>query len=416
MADDVRALLGSMIAVDSVNRHISGRAAAESGMVDLLERVADGSGLVARRLPVPDEADDLLVTAPVTADGPWLLLESHIDTVGIGGMVVEPHLPTETQGRIHGRGACDARASGAAMLAALAAHARTLAHGRPAINGALLFTVDEEIGRSGIRRFMDTHLATLPWRPAAVVAGEPTRLRMVVAHNGLVRVVIRTHGVAAHSSDPSQGRSAISAMLPIVRTLEEQEFPAITASHPLTGTAVGSVNVIRGGEQVNIIPGACEIHVDRRTVPGESGQVVLGDLVAMLDRMRSADRTLDVELTEPVIHDSLDPATNAGWASIVGATLARLGHDPEGIGVAYGTDASEYGAAGIPAVVLGPGDIAQAHAADEWVSTDQLEQAVTIYQELLHGSLPGDRKVRRSSLDVPAQWCDDCAARRDDRR
>ncbi|MBX3031035.1 MAG: M20/M25/M40 family metallo-hydrolase [Chloroflexi bacterium] len=385
---DVRALLGAMIGVDSVNRHISGRAAAESGMIDLLERVAGRLGLVTERLPVAGEADDLLVTAPVTVEGPWLLLECHVDTVGVEGMSVPPFEATGTPGRIHGRGACDAKASGAAMLVALAAHARTLAGQPAAVNGAVLFTVDEEITRAGIRRFLDTHLATLPWRPAAVISGEPTRLRMVVAHNGLVRAVIRTRGIAAHSSDPGLGRSAISAMLPIVRSLEEEMFPAITASHPLTGAAVGSVNVIRGGEQVNIIPAACEIHVDRRTVPGESGQAVMADLVAFLDRMRSADPMLEVELTDPVIHGCLDPDTNASWATIVGATLARLGLDPEGVGVAYGTDAADLGALGIPALVLGPGDIAQAHAADEWVAIDQLERAVTVYREVLRGPLP----------------------------
>ncbi|MFN8518629.1 MAG: M20/M25/M40 family metallo-hydrolase [Chloroflexota bacterium] len=392
MDRDAIALLGAMIEVDSVNRHISGRAAAEAGMVDLMERVAGRSGLVTTRLPVPGEADNLLVTAPVLAEGPWLLLESHVDTVGTAGMVVPPHLATQTPGRIHGRGACDAKASAAAMLVALASHARAMVPGSSGVNGALLLTVDEEIARAGIRRFLGTHLGTLTWRPAAVVSGEPTRLRMVVAHDGLVRVVIRTRGVAAHSSDPARGRSAISAMLPIIRSLEEEVFPAITASHPLTGLAVGSVNVIRGGEQVNIIPAACEIHVDRRTVPGESGRAVMAELAALLDRMRSADPTLEVELADPVIHDSLDPDTNAAWAPIVGATLARLGHDAEGIGVPYGTDASEFGAAGIPAVVLGPGDIAQAHAADEWVETDQLAQAVTVYRELLAGPLPsGDR-------------------------
>jgi acetylornithine deacetylase len=392
MDRDASSLLGAMIEVDSVNRHISGRAAAESGMVDLAERVASRWGLVTTRLPVPGEADNLLVTAPVQVDGPWLLLECHVDTVGTTGMVVPPHVPTQTEGRIHGRGACDAKASAAAMLVALASYARALVPGSSGVNGALLLTVDEEIARAGIRWFMGTQLGALPWRPAAVVSGEPTRLRMVVAHDGLVRVVIRTRGVAAHSSDPARGRSAISAMLPIIRALEEEVFPAITASHPLTGAAVGSVNVIRGGEQVNIIPAACEIHVDRRTVPGESGQAVMAELAALLDRMRSADPRLEVELTDPIVHDSLDPDTNASWATIVGATLARLGHDAEGMGVPYGTDASEFGVAGIPAVVLGPGDIAQAHAADEWVETDQLAQAVTIYRELLAGPLPsGDR-------------------------
>lgn len=389
MGTDVRTLLRAMVGIDSRNRNISGRAAAESDLVDMLERVAGEFGLASRRLGVVGEADDLLVTPSVTVDGPWLLLECHLDTVGVDGMTVPPFEATETRGRIHGRGACDAKGSGAAMLVALARHARRLPTGRTGVNGALLFTVDEEIGRAGIRRFADTHLAGLSWRPAAVVSGEPTRLRVVVAHNGLVRVVIRTHGLAAHSSDPSRGRSAISSMLPILRALEEEVLPAIRATHPLTGAAVGSVNVIRGGEQVNVVPATCEIHIDRRTVPGESADAVLADLVAFVARMRSADPHSGVELVDPIVHDSLDPGSNDVWARIVGNAVARHGLDPEGIGVAYGTDASDLAAVGIPAVVLGPGDIAQAHAADEWVATDQLEVAVAIYEDLLRGPLPG---------------------------
>ena len=389
MEMDVCDLLRRMLGVESVNRHISGRAAPEADLVDLLEREAAALGLATRRLAVAGEADDLLVTAPTIVDGaPWLLFESHTDTVGVEGMIVPPFRATDTPGRIHGRGACDTKASGAAMLVALAEHARSLAAGEPGVNGALLFTVDEEIARAGIHRLMDTHLPALGWRPAAAISGEPTRLRMVVAHNGVVRGVIRTRGVAAHSSNPRLGRSAISAMLPIIRELEEVVFPGITASHPLTGAAVGSVNVFRGGEQVNIIPAAAEIHVDRRVVPGEDGHAVEAGLLALLDRFRAADPDLHVEYTDPIVHGTLDPATNGAWAAIVGATLARLGLDPDGIGVAYGTDASEFSDAGIPAVVFGPGDIAQAHAADEWVEIDQLERAVTIYRELLRGPLP----------------------------
>ncbi len=390
MEMDVCELLHRMLGVDSVNRHISGRPGAEAGLVDLIEVLAARLGLVARRLAVPGEADNLLVTAPsVVPDAPWLLFESHLDTVGVEGMTVLPFAATETPSRIHGRGACDTKGSGAAMLAALAAHARAITAGEPGVNGAIAFTVDEEIGRAGVHRFLAADLATLGWRPAAVVVGEPTELRLVVAHNGVVRGVIRTHGVAAHSSDPTLGRSAIGAMLPIVRELEEVVFPALRAVHPLTGRAVGSVNVIRGGEQVNIIPAACEIHVDRRTVPGEDGRAVEAELRSMLDRFRAADPTLEVEYTDPIVHPTLDPATNGAWAAIVGAALERLALDGAGIGVAYGTDASEFSNLAIPAVVLGPGSIAQAHAADEWVEVAQLERAVMVYRELLRGPLPG---------------------------
>ncbi|MFN8623329.1 MAG: M20/M25/M40 family metallo-hydrolase [Chloroflexota bacterium] len=381
-------LLRAMIGIDSVNRAISGRPAPEAEFVAYLEGAAAALGLVTQRLPVPGEAENLLVTAPVRVDAPWLLFESHLDTVGVEGMIVPPFRATDTPGRIHGRGACDTKASGAAILRALADHAAALAAGGTGLNGAVVFTVDEEIARAGIHRFVDHHLPALGWWPAAVVVGEPTRLRPVVAHNGVVRVVIRTTGHAAHSSNPSLGRSAISAMLPIVTRLEHEVIPAIAASHPLTGRAVGSVNTIRGGEQVNIIPAWCEIQLDRRTVPGEDGWAVLAGIGAFLDDCRAADPRLEVAL-DPIVHQPLDPATNGAWAAIVGATLERMGRPGAGIGVGYGTDASEFERAGIPALVLGPGDIAQAHAADEWVEIDELQAAVEIYGALLRGEVPG---------------------------
>jgi acetylornithine deacetylase len=382
-------LLRAMIAIDSVNRAISGRPAAEAAMGDWVERTAAGLGLEAHRLSVPGEADDLLVTAPARGDTPWILFESHLDTVGIDGMTVAPFTPTDSPGRIHGRGACDTKGSGAAMLWALAEHARAMAAGEPGANGAILFAVDEEIARAGVDAFVDTHLPALPWRPAAVVVGEPTRLRAVVAHRGVVRATVRTAGVAAHSSDPSRGRSAIRAMLPVLRGFEERYIPGLAASHPLTGPAVCSVNVIRGGTGVNTIPDRCEIGFDRRTVPGERVEDVLAAIEALLDELRAADPDLQVELVDPIVHPTFDPETNRGWAAAVGSTLERLGLPGEGIGVGYGTDASAFARVGLPAVVLGPGDIAQAHAADEWLELAQLEGAVRVYRELLRAGVPG---------------------------
>ncbi len=381
-------LLYGMIGIDSVNRAISGRAAAESVLVTFLERTASDLGLVSERLPVPGEADDLLVTAPIHTDASWLLFESHMDTVGVETMSVPPFEATVGAGVVHGRGACDAKGSGAAMMWALSEHARSLAGGGPGVNAALLFVVDEEISRAGVDAFVDRHLPVLGWYPDAVVVGEPTNLRAVVAHKGVVRVTIRTSGTAAHSSDPGRGHSAIRAMLPVIRSLEEEYIPSLQASHPLTGPAVCSINVIRGGEQVNIIPARCEIQVDRRTVPGEDGDAVLAELEEHLARLRAEDPGLQVELVDPIVHPTFDPTTNRSWSAAVGRTLERLGLPSDGIGVPYGSDASAFARVGIPAVVLGPGDIAQAHAADEWLELDQLGQAVGVYGELLRTGIP----------------------------
>lgn len=380
MPPAVATLTARLIAVDSVNPAVSGRPDAEAGMVALLETVAGELGLPSRRLPVPGRAPNLLIGDGPRAGRPWLVFESHLDTVGVAGMTIDPFGGAIADGRVRGRGACDTKGSGAAMLLAL--HDHRAGGGGPADIG-LLFTVDEEISRAGIDAFIADQLPALGGRPAAAVVGEPSMLRPIVAHKGVVRMTIRTTGRAAHSSDPSRGRSAIADMVTVIRAIEERHIGRLTATHPLTGPAVGSINVIRGGSGVNVIAERCEIELDRRTVPGEDGAVVAAALAAILGDLRAADPGLDVTIVDTLIHPVFDPAVGAAWASVVTQVLDAIGRHAPHAGVGYGTDASAFAAAGIPAVVLGPGDIAQAHTADEWVAIDQLEGALAIYRALM---------------------------------
>jgi len=380
MPSDVVALTARLVAVDSVNPAVSGRPDAEAAVGALVAEVAAGWGLPVRRLPVPGRAPNILVGHGPRAGRPWLVFESHLDTVGTDGMTIDPFGGTIADGRVHGRGTSDTKGSGAAMLVALRDHAA--AGGGPA-DVAILFAVDEEISRAGIDTFIGTHLAALGGRPAAAVVGEPSMLRPIVAHKGVVRATIRTTGRAAHSSDPSKGRSAIADMVTVIGALEREHIALLDASHPLTGPAVGSINTIRGGTGVNVIPERCEIEIDRRTVPGEDGAAVLAALERVLAGLRAADPELDVAIADALIHPVFDPAVGAAWAAIAGDVVRAAGHDATPAGVGYGTDASAFAAAGIPAVVLGPGDIAQAHTADEWVAVAQLEDAVGIYRALM---------------------------------
>ena len=209
----------------------------------------------------------------------------------------------------------------------------------------------------------------------------------MVAHTGVVRWTLRSRGVAAHSSDPSRGQSAIRDMVRVVEALETEYISGLTASHPLTGPAHCSINVIRGGTQTNIIPENCEIDLDRRLAPGEDPLTVLPAVEEVLDRVRGAHPGITVEQGEPYITGALDPAISEVFASVVSRTLQRLELPAERHGVSFGTHANEYTEGGIPAVVLGPGSIAQAHTADEWLSLEQLEGAVKIYTELMRSDL-----------------------------
>ena len=214
--------------------------------------------------------------------------------------------------------------------------------------------LDEEIGKTGVRTFVASQLPGLGWRPAGVIVGEPTRLRAVVAHNGVVRWRIRTEGVAAHSSDPGRGRSAIRMMTEVVGALEVRYILRLTSEHPLTGRAQCSINLIRGGTQINIIPEHCEIHVDRRVVPGEDPDTVIPSVERILEALRESNPHLTVVQEAPDMVDSpLDPAGGEAFGAFAASVLGSMGLPDCLTGVGYGTDASSFSRAGIPAVVLG---------------------------------------------------------------
>jgi acetylornithine deacetylase len=160
----------------------------------------------------------------------------------------------------------------------------------------------------------------------------------------------------------------------------------------LTGRAACSVNLIRGGTQINIIPADCHVEVDRRIVPGEDPAAVLPETEALLEKLREADAGLMVRQEAPFIDPPLDPAGTEWFAGHVAAVLEAHGLDSRPQGAPYGTDGSTFSAAGVPSIVLGPGDIAQAHKAEEWLELEQLEKAVEVYLALMQA--PPEKLIR----------------------
>ena len=378
--DTCESLLQAMVGFDTVNSAISGKPDAEFALSVYLEAQAETMGLNTRRLPVTGEGFNLLVSHRVNDQAPWLLFESHLDTVSVDGMTVDPFEGRIADGRMYGRGTCDTKGTGAAMLWALLRYSRRNGPN----NVAVLFTLDEEVGKTGVRTFVASQLPDLDWRPAGVIVGEPTRLQAVVAHNGVVRWRIRTEGVAVHSSDPSRGRSAIRMMVEVIGALEKRYIARLTSEHPLTGRAQCSINLIRGGTQINMIPEHCEVHVDRRVVPGEDPDTVIPAVEGVLEELRAKNPSLKVVQEPPDMVDSpLDPAGGEAFGILVARVLNSMGLPDNLAGVGYGTDASSFSRAGIPAVVLGPGDIAQGHTANEWIELDQLRAGVEIYYNLM---------------------------------
>jgi len=365
-------LLARMVVVESVNPEFNGPRGGEAKLAAELEVIARHWGLQTRRCRVTDDIFNLLVTAEVSADAEWLLFESHLDTVSIEGMTVPGCQLTIAGSRLHGRGACDTKGSGAAMLWAIKEYAQESNRTR---NVGVLFSVDEEARMRGAHAFAANELREFK-RLRGIIVGEPTQLRPVVAHNGALRWRTITRGVAAHSADPTKGRSAIRAMLNVIAALEEKFIPLASREFQLTGRAAASINVIRGGTAVNIIPDYCEITCDRRLVPGETADQVYAER----DRALAG---LEVEHDNEYLAPPLPPGRSTALHTWMQPAFIACGLDGTAVGAPYATNASHYAEAGAPVLVLGPGNIAQAHTHNEWLDRSALVAAEKLYAALL---------------------------------
>jgi acetylornithine deacetylase len=275
------------------------------------------------------------------------------------------------------------------MLATLLRLRRQPAPGRP--NLVLSLTCDEESTSLGINHLTagwqsdGPRYSLLPVAPDVAVIAEPTLLDIVVAHRGAVRWRIRTAGRACHSSRPTDGVNAIYRMARVLLAMEEFAawLPSSRPAHPLCGPATLSVGLISGGSSVNVVPDGCGIDIDRRLLPGEDPLAARQEIIDWL-----APR-FDFEL----FHDQPwcnSPGLNDNNNQSLARELLQHVEAATGphhcIGVPFGTHASRVAAAGVPAVVFGPGDIAQAHTKDEWIEVAQLHQATEILCRLINGS------------------------------
>jgi succinyl-diaminopimelate desuccinylase len=224
--------------------------------------------------------------------------------------------------------------------------------------------VDEENAQAGSRA-----LGAGGMKSDLAIVGEPTCLKVITAHKGSLWLKLETRGRSAHGSTPELGRNAVRAMAQVVEVLESDYARQIQRRrHPLLGRATVSVGAIAGGTQANIVPDHCTILVDRRTLPGETEASARKEISALLRRKKLKAALLNGK-TEPCLPMETDPTLP------LVAQFLRSARQRQPLGVRYFCDASVLSHHGIPSVVFGPGDIAQAHTAEEWITIESLEQA-----------------------------------------
>jgi len=356
-------LLAELIALPSVNpafmppRHPH---AGEKNVADFLASVAARAGLeIELQKVMPGRFNLLARLRPRNKVRRTILLAPHLDTVGANAT---KFIPQRKNGRLYGRGACDTKGSIAAMLTALCELADSKS--RP-LETEIVFAglIDEEHAQAGSRA-----LAASGFKADMAIVGEPTRLQVVTAHKGSLWLDLETRGKAAHGATPQLGKNAIHEMARIVDLLETDYAAQLRKrKHPLLGAATVNVGKISGGTQPNIVPDFCKISVDRRTLPGETDAKVKREIAAFLRFMK-----LSANISSTKLAPALPLETNYKLP-LVQQYLKCVGQTKP-LGVHYFCDAAILSAGGIPSVVFGPGDIAQAHTEDEWISLTELER------------------------------------------
>jgi acetylornithine deacetylase/succinyl-diaminopimelate desuccinylase-like protein len=343
----------------------------ERAMAEALGAIGKAAGLAVESKPVlPQRANLLVRLSPRGKVRQRILLAPHLDTVGPPGGA-EMFRPVRKNGRIYGRGACDTKGSVAAMFGALL---RLSTGGSRPSQTEIVFAglVDEENAQAGSRA-----LVASGFKADLAIVGEPTCLQVVTAHKGDLWLRLETHGKSAHGARPELGRNAVHEMARIVDVLETEYAAEIRdRQHPLLGRATVNVGSIGGGTQPNIVPAQCFITVDRRTLPGESEAAVRREINAVL-RKHGLKATLGSARHAPCVPLETEPKL-----PLVQQLLDAAGQTRP-IGVDFFCDAAVLAQGGIPSVVFGPGDIAQAHTANEWISARSLESATDLLERFL---------------------------------
>jgi acetylornithine deacetylase len=330
------------------------------------------AGLEVRLDEVRPGRPNVVGVARGSGGGRSLLLNGHIDTVGVAGMA-DPHRPRVADGRMYGRGTYDMKAGVAAiMLAAAEARGRGL-------RGDVIVTavIDEEHAGLGTLDVAARYAAD-----AAIVA-EPTELHLVVAHKGFAWLDVEVAGAAAHGSIPG-AVDAIARMGGVLVGIDQLNRRLMRGpAHPLLGTGTVHASLISGGQEQSSYAERCLVSIERRSVPGETPAQAEAELRAIVAELAAETPDLRAAVRLGVHRASMETAADAPLpALILRHAAAVLGREVPVEGVNYWTDAASLAEAGIPAVLFGPAG-AGAHALEEWVDLESVAQCVAIYGRVI---------------------------------
>jgi len=373
MQGDAVSLAQALVATPSVNPELENTGSGEREIASLVAGWLEEWGAsVQISEPTPDRYN---VLGYIGEENPekTLLLNGHLDTVGVEGMTIDPFGAQLERGKLRGRGSCDMKGGVAAILSA----AFRLAQNKPE-HGAVCvaLTADEEHASVGMRALLENGLQA----DGAIVC-EPTNLAIMPSHKGFIWLEVLFSGNAAHGSRSDIGVDAIEhAGQYLSRLAELRDSLESRKPHPLLGHASFHAGTINGGSAPSVYPACCKLLLERRTLPGEELQAVMKEFQSVLQAMKEENPEINATARETIVRSATEIESGANLVKGLAEACRQLKTDAPIEGMTAWVEASFLNDVGIPAVCFGPGSIGQAHSDDEWVDTIEIEQCARVLE------------------------------------
>jgi acetylornithine deacetylase len=365
--------LKTLVSINSSNPDLSPNGAGEAQIAAYVNVACLALGMRSQIITHAAGRQSVLAVLPGTGGGRSLMLNAHMDTVGIEGMDA-PFQPRVVENRLYGRGAQDMKGSLASCLAAV----KALCDACVELRGDLIIAAvaDEENASIGTAGLLHQVI------PDAAIVTEPTGLEIAVAHRGFAWLEIETFGRAAHGSRYWEGIDANRMMGFVLVELDglDQHLSSLP-SHPLLGRGSLHASRLHGGTELSSYAAQCTLQVERRTLPGEDGASALAELQTILDRLADANQRFTASarllLERPPFQARIDSEL---LPILRQAAVERLDQPPQLIGVAFWMDAALLAAAGVDTLAIGPigGGL---HTTEEWVDLESLASLAGILAE-----------------------------------
>jgi acetylornithine deacetylase len=352
--------LSDLVRINSINPSLSPEGAGEAEIGAYVADTLSALGLAVKTYEIEPGRVNVVGFLKGRGKGRTLLLNAHMDTVGVDGMTSDPFGAEIRGGHLYGRGAQDMKGSLAAMISA----AKILVDGGIELGGDLLVTAvaDEEFASIGTEDLIKHVTAD------AAIVTEPTNLTISRAHRGFIWYNVETFGRAAHGSRYQEGIDANMRMGRFLSRLEKLEQDLRQrVPHPLVGSPSLHAPLLQGGSEPSIYASHCLLQIERRTIPGETDPQATAELQAIIDQLAKEDTTYRAEVKATFIRDPYEIDAEARIVKTLDrAYTLHTGHMHAHTGQSFWTDAAILAGAGIETVLIGP--IGHGlHSVDEWV-------------------------------------------------